>query len=153
MNIKEEMKKYDDLIHVPLGVLEERIKYLSLVSDELPEHLIPSIILGTDGPVLSSIIFTTKKYLYEVRLQLESIEFDFVCLNSITNYRFKLWEHISTVADGTTETFQMASIDLIHWGVPYVTNLAYAGPNRHRWLQSLLRAIPLRLLLENTKCV
>ena len=149
MDIREEINKYSDLIS--LEVLEERVKTVLSISDEQPEHFIPSIILGTDGPILFAILFITQNYLGEIRLQSKELDFDFVNIKSVTNHRFMFWEQPVSKADGTTVIFEMANVTLIHnVSSNFSSEISYAGSNRSAWIDALLKAIPLKLLVAST---
>ena len=149
MDIQEEIEKYSVL--ASLDVLRDRLRIALEISDEQPIHIIPSIVLGTDGPQLNSIILITHNYLSEINVRSEQTFIDFIGLRSISHHKFWFWENSVKRADGTTITFQLARVTLIHnIAGNFVTQISYAGVHRSDWIAAILKAIPLKLLQVNS---
>jgi hypothetical protein len=146
MNVIEELKKYTDL--VPLEKLQKRVeKPTSLCSEEI-KHLIPSIIMGGDGPVLGSLFLLTDSYIFEVRLMPQGEHFDYVARKTITNYRFILSEHIIKREGKEDLKYEVATIRLIHNVAGVSSDLSYVGNNREAWIKMVAEAIPISILKQ-----
>lgn len=148
MSIWNELNIY---IEVPsLTSLENRLINPLSILDEAVEYAFPSIILGADGPLLNSIFIVTTSYLSEVGMESDKHKVDIVNLKSVTNYKLEFWEQAISGDDESPIAFQMATISLMHNGSGNVgTQIYYAGLNRSEWVNLVLKAIPLRLILAN----
>ena len=124
-------------------MLEERLKRPLDTCKEPPRFVLPSIHLGTDGPVLRSVFFTTDMLLCEVVEEAGALAFDFVSLASVFNYRVELSTHRVEKADGDATEYQIATLTLRHSSVgSFMSLIAYAGFERDEWLSDVLRALP-----------
>jgi hypothetical protein len=158
MNILEELKKYP-----LLRFYEDKVmKALKTPMEYCPEDIstiLPSIVLGSDGPILSSLFFVTQNLLCEVRSDSKNQDFDFIARNRIFNYRFKLSEHAMTQADKQQVSYKIAQVTLNHnpespRGLTKISHsqLSYVGTDeaeRELWLKEVTKALPLSLLVPN----
>ena len=148
MSIWNELNIY---IEVPsLTSLENRLINPLSILDEAVEYAFPSIILGADGPLLNSIFIVTTSYLSEVGMESDKHKVDIVNLKSVTNYKLEFWEQAISGDDEVTDS--LSNGDYIsyaqrEWDVG--TQIYYAGLNRSEWVNLVLKAIPLRLILAN----
>lgn len=148
MNINEELKQYTWLM--PHRALLDAIKGPKSICPEKIASILPSIRMGTDGPMLDSLFLVSNQYLCEVRLIPKREDFDFIALNTIFNYRFELSEHIVKKANEDEIRYQTAKIVFLHRvGFDFKSELNYTGDNREAWIQAILKAIPLQLLLSS----
>jgi hypothetical protein len=149
MSIWNELNIYIEV--ASLTELENRLINPLSMLDEAVEYAFPSIVLGPNGPLLNSIFILTTSYLSEVRMHADKHEFDILHLKSVTDYKFEFWEQSISGDDESTIAFQMATITLMHnVSGNFGTQIYYAGLNRSEWVNLVLKAIPLRLLLVNT---
>jgi len=109
--------------------------------------VIPSIVLGTDGPKLESIFLVSERLLVEVKNPTGPPCFDFVDRRRVLNYRISLGEHAVDRAEGQPITYQTASVDLVHFTM-FRSTINYAGLDVRSWLETVIRAIPIVTLLD-----
>ncbi|MFZ0051655.1 MAG: hypothetical protein WAK96_07745, partial [Desulfobaccales bacterium] len=142
----EELKKYSKLLRYETMVKAVE-KPLYFCKEEV-RNLIPSISMGTDGPVLTNVILITDNIIIDIKLQTKEETFDYVALNTIKNYRFHLFEHTIKGTDDKDIIYQVATIDLLH-NPPHAfkTALNYVGDDRESWLKLVTEAIPIAILL------
>ena len=149
-------EKVKDKLTLPMKFLAEEIT-----------HIIPNIELAEDGPVVKSLICLTSSYVGEIRFLDSSEHFDFALKNTIVNYRIELGDHtivknsIAIEQAKQKETpppepdkvvFQKAEVTLLHqFGTSFATTLNYFGNERDSWLESILLAVPLRILTAIAK--
>lgn len=147
MNIIKELKKYADL--VPLKKLKKQVeKPISLCPEEI-NYLIPSITMGSDGPVLGGLFLLTDNYLLEVRLMSKEEDFDYVALKTIANYRILLSDHIVKIEGKPDLTYEVATIKLTHnLGMGLLSELHYVGNGREAWIKIVAEAIPISIMLK-----
>lgn len=147
MNIIKELKKYADL--VPLKKLKKQMeKPISLCPEKI-NYLIPSITMGSDGPVLGTLFLLTDNYLLEVRLMLKEEEFDYIALKTIGNYRIILSDHIVKIEGKPDIKYEVATIKLLHdLGRGLVSELNYVGNSRDAWIKIVAEAIPISIILK-----
>lgn len=146
MTFTDQLKDLDRFL--PLEKLEEATRLPIRFSPETIQGVIPSIVLGTDGPVLARLLLVTKKFLCDVSLADATYPFDYVETRTITNYRFEVWTHSIKDGDIVKATYDVARIQLIHGGVgpTFRTQLEYAGEQRDTWLDNLVHLIPVQIL-------
>lgn len=155
MNILEEIKKYPALRPHE----DQVVKALKTPMKYCPEEILmilPSIALGSDGTILSSLFFVTQNYLGEVRLNEKREDFDFIARNSIRNCRFILSEHLVKSADESEVNYKIATIKFYHdiGGIEFASELSYVGTNedeRDLWIRAVTKALPFSLLLSNQR--
>jgi hypothetical protein len=144
ITIMDQIKKYHD---VPsYTTFEDHLRPSLSMLDESVEKCFPSILLDEDGPSLNSVFIITNNYLLEVHMNEERLAFDFLKLKSISNYRFDFWDESISGANQSIISFQMATITLMHTE-NFSSSIYYAGSNRSEWVNSVLEAIPMTLLL------
>lgn len=147
MNISEVLNQFGDLVDPEK--LQRAVKRPIALCPEDITSIIPSIELGTDGPVLTSLFLLSARYLGEVRLDEAAQTFDFLGLNTVRNMRFELSEHVMESVDGTSASYQVAEIHLLH-GLTvncFESLLSYVGDDRESWLRLVADAIPVSLVL------
>lgn len=127
------------------------------------EHLLPSIELGTDGPILKSVFLVTKTYLCEVRISGVADDFDFTLLEGVADYRVSFGRIEVTkkptgapLAPAATENvpipdekivYETAKVTLAHsLTIGLTSELHFAGTNRDNWFQLVRIALPISLL-------
>ena len=155
MNILEEIKKYPALRPHE----DQVVKALKTPMKYCPEEILmilPSIALGSDGPILSSLFFVTQNYWGEVRLNEKREEFDFIARNSIRYYRFSLSEHLVKSADESEVNYKIATIKFDHdiGRIDSTSELSYVGTNedeRDLWIRAVTKALPFSFLLSNQR--
>src|SRR2546426_6755745 len=96
------------------ALVEQRTDLPRRILGEEVNVLLPSIVLGTDGPAVSSLWLGSASVLIEIRLETDRESFDYVSLKSIVNLRFDLWEEEVTAADGRIVKYEIAKVDLRH---------------------------------------
>jgi hypothetical protein len=132
-----------------LTALENRLTTPLSIMDERVEYAFPSIILGPDGPLLNSIFIVTASYLSEVRMHADKHEFDIVNFKSVINYKFEFWEQSISDSDESLTAYEIATITLMHNASGNCgTQIYYAGLNRSEWVNLVVEAIPVRLLVN-----
>lgn len=120
-----------------------------LYSPEPFTHIIPSIVIGADGPTLARLLLVSPNYLCDVELTGNQRNvFDYVAKKTIRDYRFNIWDHEVRADNDAVSIYQIADIHLVHGGITqqFVTQLQYAGDQRDQWLQSVIEAIPIPLI-------
>jgi len=111
--------------------------------------VIPSINLGSDGPILNSLFFISNQYLSEIEIRESGEDFDYVALNSIFAYRILLSESDVKKANDENIQYQIANITLLHTaGFEFRSVLNYVGEDREKWIQAVLDAIPISTILS-----
>ena len=92
MDLTKELAQYKSLISI-----DRLLKAVETPISVCPEEIsafIPSIEVGNNGPVLGHLFLVTSHYLCDIRLHPTIEEFDYISLNTITNYRFYLSDQI-----------------------------------------------------------
>ena len=146
MNVLEEIKKYEK--YYTIEKLKKHIEPpLSLCPEEV-RQIIPSIVIGLDGPTLGSLFLITDNYFCETRLEGESVEFDYLDRKKVFNLRLTLSETSVKRADETIIIYQIATANILHGLERFHSTINYAGDNREAWIKKVLEAIPLSLLLR-----
>lgn len=135
---------------IPLESLSERLAMPQLFLSEEVKSIVPSIVLGQDGPVLKSMLLVTENYLCDIRLPGPQVsnDFDIISIRSIRNYRVMAWTHEIMENDTVTASYEIAEIELVHDLGPTGTRTAlqYAGQERSEWLSKVREAIPVNLI-------
>lgn len=152
MNFEEELKKYEGLIKTE--VLLDAIKTPISYCPEDVTAVLPSIELGSDGPILKSLNLITKNIICEVRIHAGTkiYDFDFTDIATVDNYRFSLSEHIVKAADGTDINYEVAEIKLVHsLGTGMSSILKYVGSARDSWINSVIKALPVSIICSSHK--
>lgn len=146
IDISKELKKY--VVYVPYEKLQKAVeKPVSICPEEITAML-PSIIMGTDGPVLVSLFFITSHYLCEVDLRGQDESFDYISIDSIANYRFELSERVVKKTDEEEVRYQVAKIELLHEiSLEFRSTVNYVGLEREKWIGMVTEAIPLSSIL------
>ena len=145
MDLTKELAQYKSLIS-----LDRLLKAVEIPISVCPEEisaLIPSIEVGNKGPVLGHLFLVTSHYLCDIRLHPTIEEFDYISLNTITNYRFYLSDQIVKHPDNRKIRYQVARIELLHELNEFKTELHYAGNDRAMWLRAVTKALPLSVIL------
>lgn len=145
MDLTKELTQYNSLIS-----FDKLTKALETPISVCPEEIsaiIPSIEMGTNGPVLGHLFLVTPHYLCDIRLHPTIEEFDYISLNTITNYRFYLSDQIVKHANNRKVRYQVAKIELLHELNEFKTELNYAGNDREMWLRAVTEALPLSVIL------
>jgi hypothetical protein len=140
MDIQAEIESLTRFVNPTL--LTQRLNAAKAVVGQEEVHLIPSIILGNDGLILNRVFLITNDFLVDVRIS-GALEFDIIDKTSIVNMHFSIWEH-----ESKETLYQVASVKLAHRASTLRTQLDYVGMERNAWMNELLSALPLRLLLE-----
>jgi hypothetical protein len=162
MDIKQIQQQWTDYEKlVPSKTIEPLVVKAETFMDEKIDTIIPNIELGTDGPVVQSFVFFSPTYIGEARLIQGQHDFDVAIKESIGNYRINIGEHqiIRNVAaieqaKGKGEeppaeektVYQKATVTLHHTIVALITTLNYFGDQRDRWLEKVIRTIPVKIL-------
>lgn len=147
MDVFEELRQYAEL--VPYDRLVKVVKTPMSVFPEKISVIIPSIELGSDGPILGHLFLVTAHYLCDLVIHPEPTEsFDFISVNSIKNYRFELGEHIAKGADDREINYQTACVSFIHdLGADFRSRAYYVGSDRESWIQLVIKSLPLSLII------
>jgi len=130
----------DDLIEAPQNLLMEPIDYI-----------LPSIEMGTLGPVLTSLTLITKSFMCEVKiLPRDRSRLDFMRLKSSILVRLETGRREIIRSDQTTDLLETALVTLISPG-QLQTTISYAGRRRSEWLATVYSALfpPSTVLAEN----
>ena len=145
MDVLQELKKYTNLSSYE--TLVKVVKNPIYFSKEEVRKLIPSISMGTDGPILTNIMLITDHFIIDIRLQPQGEYFDYIALKTIVNYRFNLSDHIIKATDGKDIIYQVANIELLHNLQTFKTSLNYVGDDRKSWLTLVTESMPMAILL------
>ena len=145
MDLTKELAQYKSLISTDR--LRRAVETPISVCPEEISALIPSIEVGNQGPILEHLFLVTSHYLCDIRLHPTIEEFDYISLNTITNYRFYLSDQIVKHPNDRKMRYQIARIELLHELNEFKTELNYAGNNREMWLQAVTKALPLSIIL------
>jgi hypothetical protein len=148
MSFETELNALTDF--VPIEKLHERLVYPLKFMPEEPYTLLPTIEVRGDGLALARMLLVSERFLCDVPLPLDS-EFDYVQKNTIENFRLRIWDHVVNQPESgvVVATYQIAAVNLLHrLGLPFTTNISYAGQDREKWLEKVLEAIPVKILLE-----
>lgn len=140
MDIYTELRQYEKF--VTYDDLKKRVELFLFICPEPAIDIIPSLILGPDGPTLSSLFLLTEIYLSEVRINTKEIECDYIKKDTIYNFRVKLSDTIVTRADGTTIIFQVAQVLLLHDLAAFNSKIEYVGDDWKIWLKKIIELIP-----------
>ena len=145
IDINKELKKYEE--YLTLVKLEKSIKRPVSVCPEEITAMLPSIAMGTDGPVLVSMFLVTPHYLCEVNLGSANESFDYIRLDTIANYRVVFSDKVVKKADESEIHYQVANIVLLHnIGFEFNSSLNYVGTDRKQWFKMVSEAIPLSVM-------
>ena len=145
MNLTKELTQYECFIS--FDRLKKAVETPISVCPEEISALIPSIEVGNKGPILRHLFLVTPHYLCDIRLHPTIEEFDYISLNTITNYRFYLSDQIVKHPNNRKIRYQVARIELLHELNEFKTELNYAGSNRETWLRTVTKALPLSVIL------
>ena len=147
MNISDELENFSTFM--THEALSRAVKRPTSLCPEEIEFLIPSIQFGKDGLFLLSLFLITKKYICEIHLARKGDEFDFVARNTIRDYRINLSQQTIKVGDEEI-TYATATVSFLHVGTDaFTTIISYVGNDRETWLQSVLKALPISLVVES----
>ena len=147
MKIEEEIKLYGGLMAAE-KLTEALQKAISYCSEDIISML-PSIIMGSDGPLLESMVLITKSFLCEVKLGTENLTFDYVDAKTVCRHQVIFSELTVTQADDAKVEYQVANVEIAHeicGGLK--TRLNYVGDKRDDWMKKVLESIPLSLLVK-----
>jgi hypothetical protein len=104
--------------------------------------------MGTDGPVLESFFLITSHYLCEVRLIASEEHFDYISLETISNYRFRLSDSVVKKVDESETHYQVAKIELLHdISIEFKSQINYIGLEREEWIETVTKAIPISIMI------
>ncbi len=145
MNVSQELKNFSNL--TPHKTLLRIVKNPIKFSKEKVNNIIPSISMGSDGPILTNLILLTDNFIIDVRVGSQNEIFDYISINTIINYRLSLSEHIIKTADGKDIVYQVAQIELLHDLAGFKTALSYVGNDRESWLNKVIETMPISLIL------
>lgn len=146
MNLLEDLKQYRNFI--PYENLIKVIKTPLSLCNEGVIKMIPSIKMGSDGPVLANLFFITDHFIIDINVLTKDEIFDYVAINTLENYRFNLSELIIKGADEKEISYQVANIQLLHsLSHVYKTELNYVGNEREPWLKLVTESLPISLIL------
>ena len=141
----EELTEFVDLDLLTASV-EEAASYF-------PEEIaavIPTFGIGGDGVILQTLLAVSDNYICEIRVDAsarQAHDFDFVRRASVFNLRVVLNNHDLVVDDQVVDSYEIATVTLVHpCGV--VTQLEYAGSQRHSWMDKVRKAFPVEDLLH-----
>lgn len=116
--------------------------------------LLPSITFTATGRHINSILLTTADFVSEIHMDRPATEIDFMCLRTVGNYVVNYGTYELKRDGDDAEVFETASVMLVH-KLPAINNpstitrLHFVGRSRREWLSSVLRAIPVKLLIES----
>jgi hypothetical protein len=157
--INEQWTPYQDL--VSFTRIQEALRRPEAVLDEEIEAILPNIVLGTDGPIVQSVIFLSKTYIGEARLMDAEENFDIGLRDSVENYRFQIGQHEVVRNTAAIESakakgeqppepekivYQKAVITLQHTALGMLTAINYFGDKREEWLESVKVNMPVEVL-------
>lgn len=142
----------------PSDFLTSRIEFTKKFLPEKIEYALPSIQLGKDGLMLSSLILVTDNYLCELRLgEAKTVyEFDIVAKSTVYNYRVRTWTHEIKEEEVVKASFELSEVNLLHdAATSFKTQLFFAGDaeDREAWLNKLTQAIPIKLVLGFSRSI
>jgi hypothetical protein len=161
--VSEQWAPYRGL--VPDARIREALLLPQGVMDEQIEAIVPNIVLGTDGPVVESIIFFSTTYIGEARLVDREEHFDIGLKDSVANYRLQIGRHEivrNTAAIDAAKAkgeqppepekivYQKAVLTLQHTRVGLVSTINYFGDNRDAWLESVKANVPVEVLKRSS---
>jgi hypothetical protein len=148
MNLTDQFDQFSEFTSD--AKLTEQTRLAIAFSPEEFTHLIPSFVLGQDGPSLKKIVFISPNYMCDVDLLNDAQQFDFIAIKSIKNYRFELRLHKSERENLPPLQFDVAQVELLHsgFGGSFRTRLEYVGTKRDEWLKQVMTAIPIKLILS-----
>jgi hypothetical protein len=156
--LRKQWGEYQNL--VPTERIAEALQQPQILLDEEIENVLPNITLGTDGPIVQSIIFFSATYIGEARLIDGQEHFDVAIRNTVANYRIQLGRHEIVRNAAAIEaakakgealpaadkaTYETAVIILRH-SIALVTEINYFGQNRSEWLKRVNALIPVQIL-------
>jgi hypothetical protein len=150
MNIHEEFFRYTQ--YCPMEKLVEATRLPIKFCPEPIKAILPSLVIGPDGPTLESLVLVSENFICEVRIGAPSQEFDFVAKKMIKNYRFSIREHEIQGQNQVKRVYQIAVVTLLHgFAMPsrFQTEIRYAGEDRDSWIKSVIDAVPLPSLLQS----
>lgn len=113
--------------------------------------IVPSIVLGSDGPTLARLLLVTKRFLCDIQLDEARSDFDYVETRSIRNYRFSLWTHAVKDQEVVKASYDIARVHLVHGGGiarNFSTSVEYAGDARDQWIKNVMKLIPISTIAE-----
>ncbi len=149
MNTQIEFARYAQ--YCPVEKLVEATRLPIQYCPEPINAIIPSLVLGLDGPTLQSLILVSENFICHVSVGGPSQEFDFVSKKMIKNYRFSIGEHEVQGQNQQKKVYQTAVVSLLH-GLArpqFLTQINYAGEDRDSWIKSVIDAVPLPNLLQS----
>ena len=149
MNIQDEIEALTNFL--PIEKIEKLLANPKRLLPENIDYIIPSITIGGDGLVLGRLMLVTQLYLCDIAVtdSDKTVNFDFVAKHRIANYRVALWQHEIKEAEAVKATYQLALVRLIHDVAGDLhADLTYAGNEREKWLQRVVKAIPIPLVLR-----
>lgn len=147
-NLLKELKKYSHLATLEkLKKITERP--VKLCPGEF-KYLIPSIIMGSDGPVLESLNLVTSTSMCEVRVNVDAEDFDLVGLNlGVCNYRISLSEQIIKRDGDDDLEYKLGEVKLYHTdNLTSIFNYVGSDDERERWLELVFDTFPITEILR-----
>jgi len=162
-SLNEQWVYYQNL--VPASRINEALRLPEGVLDEQIETILPNIVMGTDGPVVQSIIFFSKTYIGEARLMDSEDYFDVGLRDSVANYRLQIGRHEVVRNTAAIEAakakgeqppepekivYEKAVLTLQHTIFGLISTINYFGNNRDEWLKSVKTKIPIDVLKRST---
>jgi hypothetical protein len=151
---------------VSFGTLMRLISRPCEYLQQEPSALIPSIQLGTDGPVLKGVVLLTDDYICEARLSESAESFDAALFNTVMNYRVDIGTHEIKPPEPPANNdpqaekqpvpakkvvYQTAQIVLVHTTFPMRTEMHYVGNDRETWLRNVRDALPVEILKKSRR--
>ena len=156
--LQEQWQPYVRL--VPFENIASRIEFPKSRLPEDVRFLLPSVSLAKDGPVVQSVFLVTETYLCEVRLNQNIHDFDIALVATIGNYRVETGKQEITREEPASETgpstekrvtkitYDTATVEFRHT-IDMGTELTYVGEGRDAWIEQVLTAFPIDLLVKS----
>ena len=134
--------------YVELGELLDRINVVrtGMAGDVTFTDVIPSFVMGADGPTLKSILLFTETLIVDVSIARgkDNHEFDTILRGQFFNYRCRIWQQLIMNGDEVSATFELAELVFLIGGMQqFGVTIQYAGNERNAWLDAVKRAFPL----------
>lgn len=140
--IKRELTPYMDR--------ERSQELLFAAMDYLSEEVsavIPSLVISNDGVRLHGLVLLTDNFLCDIRVQPNRRhDYDYLRKDTVFNLRFELGYHQLVQEEKVVDTYEIATVQLIHFFANMRTELHYAGHERDTWINKVRREFPLEAL-------
>ena len=147
MDLENELQKL-----TRFGTIDGLVAATSAPVKYCPEpftHLLPSLVLGQDGPTLVRLLLISENYLCDI--DLKEGESDFIAKRTVVNYRFRSATQVIKRENEPGLSYKVASVVLLHdigtGAKPFATQIDYVGEDPDSFFRAVLAAIPIEAIL------